>query len=385
MRLLLLSLFCATALAACAGDPPTVPEPAGHPASRDLRPLAFRVQLDLDAGTATVRPPGATAGSTSSDRLAPSRSLLGGEVIRAGVDGGIVCTQISKNPNVKRCTFVLNVGNRLQSSDLMTPTDFPRPPLGTTGVLVFPFAAASDGTGGWAEPSSDWDLGPVNFFNDASSCANGIKTDCFRYEVLAAPLYGRANRDMNVGFDVPGDTKNLSVDIVVAADLRDNPLQITEIKAEPTLCGYVTSSGDVFVNSQFIEIGVADSDSEGLRGFCSFPNPLPLNARVEQAALLLFPPAAPVIAEPLDYGTTLDASDYWLPSTAPLPAANVQCCFGDRMWSNELGTVINAVKVKPAYFQYRFQSDRPPGEIISYYGTGEGLHKPKMEIHWRLP
>ena len=159
----------AVALAACV-EPPTMLEPSTARSVPDLRPQAFRLRLDLEAGTVTVQRPGA---STSSDRLAPSLSLLGGDAIEAFMTTGLGCTQVSKNPNVKRCAFDLEVRNRFSAVDFMTPTDFPKPPQGTSGVLLFPFSATSDGTGGWATPSPDWDYGPANFFNDAAGCNNG--------------------------------------------------------------------------------------------------------------------------------------------------------------------------------------------------------------------
>ncbi|HKP15103.1 MAG TPA: hypothetical protein VJT85_03535 [Gemmatimonadaceae bacterium] len=378
----------AVALAACGVEPPTIPESPVTRSAPDLRPQAFHVRLDLDAGTATVRPPGAAA-LASSDRLAPSLSLLGADAVEAYMTTSSPCVQVTKNPNVKRCAFELEVRNRFSSVDFMTPTDFPKPPQGTSGVLLFPFNATSDGTGGWALPSPDWDNGPANFFNDAAGCNNGGKSDCYRYELIAAPFYAGDTRIIpTVGFDVPGDARFVDAYVVMAANLRENPLQTSEIRPEDTLCGYASSSGYVLADSYYLETAVSDEheqDGAGKRSFCSFKNFLPADARLFEATLRLFVVdfAAAFNAEPLDYGTSLDASDYWLPSPPPSEVAKSICCVDEWAVASVLTSVQQGVSATAPYFQYRIMPPDNYQNRTRFAGPAQSVYSPRLRIQWR--
>lgn len=161
MRSLVAPVGLALVLGACADEPATSPDRLPPP---DLRGYAFRVTLDLIGGTVYASTPGRSSGRVAAGSSV-SLSLLGDDAISVESPSGVTCVP-TRNPTQKLCTFDLEVTNDLGATDLMTPTSFPRPPQGTSGILVFPFSASSDGTGGWAFPSADWDRGPVNFFND---------------------------------------------------------------------------------------------------------------------------------------------------------------------------------------------------------------------------
>ena len=106
--------------------------------------------------------------------------------------------------------------------------------------------------------------------------------------------------------------------MVIAANLRENPTQTSEIVAEETMCGYASSSGYVLANSFYLETAVTDETGKrsgaGKRSFCAFKNFLPFDARLFRATLLLYGVDGSFAfkAEPLDFGTSLEASDYWL-------------------------------------------------------------------------
>jgi hypothetical protein len=102
---------------------------------------------------------------------------------------------------------------------------------------------------GAATPSPDWDNEPANFFNDFGGCSN--KTDdCYRSETYAAPLHGGEMTEYrSVGFDVDRNAHSVSVYIVVAADLRDNPIHEVTLTPGNAQCGSVRRSnieGDIF-------------------------------------------------------------------------------------------------------------------------------------------
>lgn len=338
MRSLVAPVSLALVLGACAGEPSTGPNLRSPP---DLRGYAFRLTLDLAGGTVHASTPGRSSGRVAAGS-AVSLSLLGDDAISVESPTGVAC-EPTRNPTQKLCTFDLEVTNDLGATDLTTPTSFPRPPAGTSGILVFPFTASSDGTGGWAFPSADWDLGPVNFFNDLDSCSSGGKTDCYRYELIAAPLYSRQPAYLaRVGFVVPVDAQESTAYVVVAADLRDNPWVTVTLRAldevvlpDPDLCGMIDGSGQVYHTSR-IRIAAADPVT-GFRsvGFCAFSRALlpnvPLEIHDAELRLDRWTDGSPgmggtFFAELLDYGPTLDATDYALP-TPPAPLVFQTCCF----------------------------------------------------------
>jgi hypothetical protein len=231
---------------ACASErTPSDPEVPAVPL--DLAGSAFRLTINTASGSVEVAPPG-TAGARGSTAGAPSFSILGSEAIEirgTGAGGSILCTwsSVPNNAKLRRCTFDFTVTNRLGYTDLVTPTSsFPRPPQGASGVLVLPFTAGGLGApGSNATPTLDWDNGPSNFFNDFSGCVNGKTSDCSRWESIAAPLYAGATSEVHkVGFDVDKAAQTVTASIVVAADLRDNPVRTLTISPEGERCGWVS-------------------------------------------------------------------------------------------------------------------------------------------------
>lgn len=204
------AILLAPLLAGCAGERVGGPQP---PAS-DLPAGAFALVIDTRTGQVEVTPPRATSSAAG-----PAYSLIGGDGVALDADP-CAFTPIPGNPRRKRCTFSLRIENRLEATDLVTPTEFPRPPAGVTGILVFPLtASAQGGTEAVAVPSPAWDRQPANFFNDFGSCASGNKSDCYRYEVYGSPLYAGDEESREVGFDVPVDATSVTAYVVVAADL----------------------------------------------------------------------------------------------------------------------------------------------------------------------
>ena len=221
-------------------------------------------------------------------------SLIGSDGVEfrgTGPNGSIVCSwsSIPNNSKRRRCTFDFTLTSRLEFTDLVTPTSFPRPPQGATGILVFPYTAAALGVpGGSATPSPAWDNAPANFFNDFGDCAGGKTSDCYRWERFAATLYAGTTSEVHtVGFDVDKSAQSVSVYIVVAADLRDNPRQTLTIGPEADNCGIVRDFNDfrTNVNTPVIQVGYFEGFGSS-RGFCSFSlAALPADAEILSATL----------------------------------------------------------------------------------------------------
>lgn len=307
-----LSATLVTALAGCASDrAPTGPAAVAPP---ELGRAAFLLTIDVASGHITVGRPAVQ----SSRSEGPALSLVGSEAIALQATA---CTWgVAANPRQKRCTFGLAIQNQLSSTDLTTPTTFPQPTLGVNGILVFPYVAASLGVpGGGATPTADWDNPPANFFNDFGGC--GAKSsDCYRSETFPVPLYGgETSPSRTVGFDVDKNAHSVSVYVVVAADLRDNPVQTVRLAATEDLCGYLLDLGSHVELGEFPEIRVGDESGLFARGFCSFRLPPP-PIRVEAATLALYQTnvfALPyeygrIEVDHLDFGGTLDPADFLL-------------------------------------------------------------------------
>jgi hypothetical protein len=279
--LLLLAL-----LAACADKNPTRPGPSPP----DLGLAAFRLTIDVASGRITVDGPrGAAQRAAAMAGAGASLSLVGSEAVALSATP---CTwsSIAGNVNKKRCTFQLGVANRLGSTDLVTPTTFPRPPAGTAGILVFPFTAAALGVpGAGAVPSPAWDTAPVNFFNDFGGCP-AKPSDCYRSETYPSPLYGgEAAAARAVGFDVDKAAQSVSVYIVVAADLRDNPPQ--QLTLQATKCATFTefaTGGRTFAAGETVEPTVGTRDTQKSRGLCRFTLPALAGRFIRSATLRMY-------------------------------------------------------------------------------------------------
>jgi hypothetical protein len=310
MRPHLFGLTLMAALGACA-DQQTAPEDHSQP---DLQAKAFHLTIDLQSGTAAVRPPQASGAGAGGGAL--SLSLIGSDALAIdAVSRG--CVPIPRT-RLKRCSVTLEISNELHATDLVTPTTFPRPPQGVTGLLVFPWTATATGTTALAVPSPAWDNGPVDFFNDFS-CSSGVKSDCYRYDLVAAPLYANTTASTQVGYDVPVEAMGISAYIVVAADLRDNPVLTARLPAVASLCHYV-AGGEVSSEPIYLRVGRYGPDEAFDFSFCSFTNFLPDNAvvRSARARFFLYNATSDVDLEEVNYGDELEASDVDLPAVRDL-------------------------------------------------------------------
>lgn len=308
------SLAALLIIAGCSADgPPTMPDASLPPT---LGRATFHLTIDVASGQVTVARPSATVARLSSG--GPSFSLLGDDALALHTTNCVW----SDVGNKKRCTFDLALENRLSQTDLMTPTTFPRAPAGVDGILVFPFTSAALGVkGGAATPSPDWDNAPGNFFNDFASCS-GKASDCYRYEAYPGPLYGgEVSAPRTVGFDVDRSAHTVSTYLVVAADLRDNPVQQVTFAADPDFCGTATRNDDLgtFSAAGSVPLQVGHNYgkfSETHRGFCSFSLS---QVRVVQATLWAsqyevgpdsYADDEEVVVDRMDLGAALDGSDF---------------------------------------------------------------------------
>jgi hypothetical protein len=211
--------------------------------------------------------------------------------------------------------------------NLVAPTTFPKPPAGTTGILVFPFTSASLGTpSGAAVPTPDWDNPPANFFNDFGSCS-GKTNDCYRSETYPAPLLAlETSEARTVGFDVDKNSQTVVAYLVVAADIRDVVLQTVTILGDSPSCGTISSdlsTGLLVFPGDTLIVGIPPAGNV-LRGACSFILP-PSLAHITGATLRVFQdlvagdpfsPANAVVVDHVDYGAQLTGSVFDQPALA---------------------------------------------------------------------
>ncbi len=185
--------------------------------------------------------------------------------------------------------MTLAIENQLSSADLLPPTSFPRPPAGVSGILVFPYTAAGLGIpGGSAVPNALWDGAPANFFNDFSGCASGKTSDCYRWESFSSPLKaGATSATRTVGFDVDKNAQTVAAYIVVAADLRDNPIQTLTLLPEPENCSYHEAADfDLRINPDILRVSL---QTTYFRTACSFLlQGVPAGVDILSAELRLF-------------------------------------------------------------------------------------------------
>ena len=315
-------LALAASLAACAGDrAPTAPAaPSSIPGAAVA---AFQLTIDVASGRVTVGRPASSAQLTGGAGERPSLSLVGSDAVAVHATD-CAFTAVPNSATKKRCTLSLAIENRLQYTDLVTATTFPRPPQGTNGILVFPFSAAALGVpGGSATPNADWDRAPANFFNDFGGCS-GKSSDCYRSELYTGPLYaGETSAARTVGFDIDRNAHTVSAYVVVAADLRDNPQTTLTIEGDADRCGRVSDEIPYDPSAPLtllgdIKVAYDGFYAERARGFCSFDLAgVPQNAEVLLATLRLYQRVAvgaydvlgPVVIDHMDYGT-LDDSDW---------------------------------------------------------------------------
>jgi hypothetical protein len=257
-------------LLACSPDDATT-APGSPTDPHDLGQAAFQITIDVSTGKVSISPPHAS-GLVSTAGARPSFSLVGGEAIRLHA-GDCVFSAIPNNSKRKRCTLQLALENRLQFSDLVTPSTFPQPPAGADGIMVFPFTSAALGLpGGSATANTEWSNSPVNFFNDFAGCsAKG--SDCYRWERYPSPLAaGETSPSSPVGFDIDKSAQTVSAYIVVAADVRDAEPRSLVLRGDQTGCGSVGIGG----GSSSETVGPLRTGAESINewaGVCSFTLP----------------------------------------------------------------------------------------------------------------
>ena len=383
---LALSATFISALAGCSPDStPTAPARSAEP---DLVRSAFLLTIDVGSGRITVGRPAARTVNAEGPQL----SLLGSEAVALEATA---CTwSAASKSKQKRCTFDLTIRNQLASTDLMAPTTFPQPPQGSTGILVFPYVAAALGVpGGGAVPTDDWDNAPANFFDDFGGCG-GKSSGCYRSETYPGPLYGgAASAPRTVGFDVDKNSHSVSVYVVVAADLRENPLQTVRLSASDEACGYLTELGDQIVLGTASDIRFGDDLNTGTsgRGFCSFA--LPASTIHVEAAMLevhqtmvLSTPYqnAAAVVDHLDIGSTLDISDW--------DRGSISAAFGTISSDATLGRkaldVTDAVKFDVAFSrtntQFRFRFPIVVKGVAVFAGPNQA-NAPELVLSYRNP
>ena len=117
-------------LNACESDGTDPAAPASPPS--ELKALALAIDVDLAAGSATVRPPEQLVQSGGG----PSFALFGRNEVSAAVSN-VTRSRISEfTPSRVRVRFDLSLTNKLLNSDLV-PSTFPTAPVAQ--VVAFPF------------------------------------------------------------------------------------------------------------------------------------------------------------------------------------------------------------------------------------------------------
>lgn len=249
---------------------PTEPEAPAPPG--DLAARAFQLTIDVASGRVLVASPASQSRASHAVAGGPSFSLLGNEVVALHA-GNCTFSSIPNNTKRKRCTLQLSIENRLELSDLVTPTTFPSPPAGVEGLLVFPYISAGLGSpGSAAVPNGQWDEAPRNFFNDFTGCSSK-SSDCYRWERYPAPLSaGETSDPRAVGFDIDIAAQAVTVFILVAADVRDaapHSLTLTPVAAGCGSLGISGASDQWYEGDLLVGYGISD---EGY-GLCTFELP----------------------------------------------------------------------------------------------------------------
>lgn len=258
----LLAAVTVAGIAACqrdsAGTDPVLPP--DNPANPQFRNAAFVLDVNtkdhsvrISAPTLTVSPSLVGGARGGSHPGGPSFSILAGDVVELTTGNYTASAVGAFQPGKVRVEFDVFVTNRLSSVQLITPT-FPEPPVGTNGIVLFPFSTnvtvttggttvGGDGTEvtveqpnyGAVEPSIAWDGTPFNFFND-TGCPVGAN-DCYRYQLFGQPLAaGSTSEAQRVGFDIDPTVGNFRARLIVAADLQNSGPALTG-----TIAGTVSS------------------------------------------------------------------------------------------------------------------------------------------------
>lgn len=376
--------------AACSGEP-TSSDP-GTTGPADVAEHAFLLTIDVATGRVTVRDPRPAARSSGGLADAPSLSLLGSDAVTLHA-GNCTFSSIANNSKLKSCSMTLAIENQLSSTDLLAPTSFPRPPAGAGGILVFPYTAAGLGVpGGAAVPNALWDGAPANFFNDFSGCTTAKASDCYRWEGYPSPLRaGQTSAVRTVGFDVDKNAQTVAAYIVVAADLRDNPIQTLAILPEPENCSYHARGEDIVrIDPELLVV----SNVVDFRSLCSFSlQGLPAGVEILSATLRVFQIEAtgsvedlgPVKVDHMDYGTLdPDFSDYSRTALTSdigiFPIADGPV-FQTLDVAPEVNADLTASRVRS---QYRLREEQQVGQGASVRFAGPGSEvPPQLTITYR--
>ena len=378
--------------AACSSEPTSPDTRPTEPA--DLSKNAFLLTIDVATGRVTVGPPRQASQSSAGPAGRPSFSLIGSDAIRLHA-GNCTFSSIPNNSKLKSCSMTLSIENQLTSTDLLAPTSFPRPPAGASGILVFPYTVAGLGVaGGTAVPNALWDGAPANFFNDFSGCASGKTSDCYRWESYASPLKaGQTSSTRTVGFDVDKNANTVAAYIVVAADLRDNPIQTLTILPEPENCSY-HESGDptLRLNPEILRVG----GIVRYRSVCSFLlQGVPAGVDILSADFRVFQidgdigtvGEAQVLVDHMDYGTleTGDFGPYFETALdeaiGTLPIAN-----GPAFATLDVAPEVNAdLTASRARFQLRLRVHEVIGAGFTHYAGPGSDTPPQLIITYRKP
>jgi hypothetical protein len=269
-------------------------------------------------------------------------------------------------------------------------------------VLVFPFSAAALGvSGGTATPSPEWDNPPMNFFNDFGGCTSK-SSDCYRSETYPGALYaGQTSEARTVGFDVDRNAHTVVAYVLVAGDLRDNPVQEALLPPVAALCGTVeiniSNASAVAVPDFPVIAGPRDGDFGRLdRGFCAFALP---DVRVEHASLRLYQGSISgtpydngdvVVVDEMAYGPELDTGDYDLAALdEEIGVLSTDATVGLRTL-DVTAAVQNAIASgRPnAEFRIRFRNDAAMGRAIfdgpKDFDGNPGVNPPRLLIRYRL-
>lgn len=246
-------------LGACAGEPgtPAGPQlPSAPSVPPQYRSASFLLKVSPKNRTATIVTSGKshetpTSGTASLGLGRPSLSLLGGDVIELTTGNFLAGALGAATPGKVRISFDVNITNKLNGVRLITPT-WPTPPVGQTGVFMFPFeykvittaggvSVGGEGNtvivesprGGAVSASSDWAGAPHNFFNDVGCSL--ASNDCFPWESYPTIESGATSVARSIGFDVDPTVGDFEVKMIIAANL-ENATQLFG-----TVAGTVTS------------------------------------------------------------------------------------------------------------------------------------------------
>jgi hypothetical protein len=391
------SLYLGGALAficACSADRIVEPAPVATvpTATSDLQRQAFKLSIDVASGLVDVTPPSRRTATVDG----PSFSLLGDDAIQLSLTSW-TCAMTLPDRTKKRCTGDLAIRNRLAATDMVTPTTFPRPPQGTNGILVFPFSATVSPGGEEVVPSPDWDLGPANFFNDAS-CSGSGKTDCFRYEVFPSPLYALTSASRQIGFDIPANATGVTLYVVVSADLRDNPWRTAILPTVEELCGmidfYEEEPRVIMPNYPGDQLLYVDSKRIT---FCSFRNTLPGGVRVQSAGLRVFSWGGllgdgDVMAQRVNWGPTLEPSDVLLPTLntqRSFAIEDASYAGATYMWyvaRNLKDAVQGALAEGQTYVQFRIMREPSGTGSLYFFGpVASTIVRPQLVVQYTVP